>query len=60
MKSGSSAREEMLYRIHTALRDVPSEEQPQDVMVMRDYRRSETVPREEVVERFIRRGHDPH
>jgi L-lactate dehydrogenase complex protein LldG len=55
MSTGSSAREEMLHRIRTALRDVPAGEQPQDVAVARDYRRSETVPREEVVERFIER-----
>ena len=55
MSTGSSAREEMLHRIRTALRDVPAEEQPRDVAVARDYRRSETVPREEVMERFIER-----
>jgi L-lactate dehydrogenase complex protein LldG len=55
MNTGSSAREEMLHRIRTALRDVPAGEQPQDVVVARDYRRSETVPREEVVERFSER-----
>jgi L-lactate utilization protein LutC len=55
MSTGSSAREEMLHRIRTALRDVPAGEQPQDVAVARDYRRSETVPREEVVERFVER-----
>jgi L-lactate dehydrogenase complex protein LldG len=55
MSTGSSAREEMLYRIRTALLDVPAGEQPQDVAVARDYRRSETVPREEVVERFAER-----
>ncbi len=56
MSTGSSAREEMLHRIHTALRDVPAEEQPQDVMVMRDYRRSDAAaPQDEVVERFVER-----
>jgi Fe-S oxidoreductase len=38
-----------------ALRDVPAGEQPQDVVVARDYRRCETVPREEVVKRFVER-----
>jgi L-lactate dehydrogenase complex protein LldG len=52
---GSTARQEMLQRIRMALRDVPAGEQPQDVAVARDYRRSETVPREEVVERFVER-----
>jgi L-lactate dehydrogenase complex protein LldG len=56
MNTGRSAREEMLHRIHTALRDVPAEEQPQDVMVMRDYRRSDAAaPQDEVVERFVER-----
>jgi L-lactate dehydrogenase complex protein LldG len=56
MSTGSSAREEMLHRIRTALRDVPAEEQPQDVMVMRDYRRSDAAaPQDEVVERFVER-----
>jgi L-lactate dehydrogenase complex protein LldG len=55
MTIGSTARQEMLQRIRMALRDVPAGEQPQDVAVARDYRRSETVPREEVVERFVER-----
>ena len=56
MNTESTAREEMLHRIHTALRDVPAEEQPQDVMVMRDYRRSDAAaPQDEVVERFVER-----
>ena len=56
MNTGRSAREEMLHRIHTALRDVPAKEQPQDVMVMRDYRRSDAAaPQDEVVERFVER-----
>jgi L-lactate dehydrogenase complex protein LldG len=38
-----------------ALRDVPSEEQPEAVMVPHTYRHSETAPREEVVERFVER-----
>jgi len=55
MSTGSSAREEMLLRIRTALRDVPGREQPQEVVVKRDYLRSETVPREEVLDRFVER-----
>jgi L-lactate dehydrogenase complex protein LldG len=55
MSTGSTAREEMLHRIRTALRDVPEREHPQDVMVERNYLRSEAVPREEVVERFVER-----
>jgi L-lactate dehydrogenase complex protein LldG len=55
MSTGSTAREEMLRRIRVALHDVPGREQPQDVAVARDYQRSETLPREEVVERFVER-----
>ena len=55
MSTKSTAREQILGRIRAALRDVPSNEQPQDVVVPLDYRRSETVPREEVVERFVER-----
>ena len=55
MSTKSTAREQILGRIRAALRDVPSNEQPQDVVVPLDYRRSETAPREEVVERFAER-----
>lgn len=55
MSTGSTAREEMLHRIRTALRDVPEREQPQDVVVERNYLRSEAVPCEEVLERFVER-----
>jgi L-lactate dehydrogenase complex protein LldG len=55
MSTKSTAREQILGRIRAALRDVPSNEQPQDVVVPLDYRRSETAPREEVVERFVER-----
>ena len=55
MSTKSTAREQILGRIRAALRDVPSNEQPLDVVVPLDYRRSETAPREEVVERFVER-----
>lgn len=55
MSAGNTARNEMLHRIRTALRDVPAREQPQDVVVVRDYRHSETAVHEEVVERFVER-----
>jgi L-lactate dehydrogenase complex protein LldG len=58
MSIGSTAREEMLRRIRAALHDVPDDEQPEAVVVARDYRRSETVPHEEVVERFVERVAD--
>ena len=55
MSTGNPAREAILQRIRTALRDVPSDEQLQDVTVTREYRRSGTDPHEEVVERFVER-----
>lgn len=55
MNSSNSAREQMLRRIRAAVRDVPTDEQPQDVVVRRDYRHSETAAREEVVEGFVER-----
>jgi L-lactate dehydrogenase complex protein LldG len=55
MSTKSTAREQILGRIRAALRDVPSNEQPQDVVVPLDYQRSETALREEVVERFVER-----
>ena len=55
MSTGNTAREAILHRIRTALRDVPSEEQPQDVLVARDYQLRGTTPPEEIVERFIER-----
>ncbi len=58
MSTGNSAREEMLRLIRAALHDVPDYEQPEAVVVARDYRRSETVPHEEVVERFVERVAD--
>lgn len=58
MSTGNTAREEMLRRIRTALRDVPAGEQPEEVAVLRDYRRSETADHEEVVERFAERVAD--
>jgi L-lactate dehydrogenase complex protein LldG len=52
----ASAREEILHRIRTALRDVPTAEQPQDVTVIRDYQHSEAAAQqEEVIERFVER-----
>lgn len=55
MSTANTAREAILQRIRAAVRDVPSDEQPQDVLVARDYQLSGTTPREEVVERFIER-----
>ena len=55
MSTENTAREAFLQRIRVALRDVPPNEQPPDVVVARDYRRSGTAPRDEVVERFVER-----
>ena len=55
MSTGNTAREEMLRRIRAAIHDVPTDERPEAVVVARDYRRSETVDHEEVVERFAER-----
>lgn len=55
MNTRNTTREVMLQRIREALRDVPSNEQPQDVVVPGNYRHSDTAPREEVVERFVER-----
>ena len=51
----SGAREEILGRIRTALRDVPREEQPEDVRVERGYRRDGGEPLEAVIARFAER-----
>ena len=50
-----TSREIMLERIHIALRDVPEDEQSQELFVERSYRHSETAPDEERIERFIER-----
>jgi L-lactate dehydrogenase complex protein LldG len=55
MNAGSIAREEMLRRIRAALSDVPDQEQPEAVAVARDYRLTETVEHEAVVECFAER-----
>lgn len=55
MNTGNPAREQMLRRIRLAIRDVPTDEQPQDAVVPRAYRHSETASHEEVVERFVER-----
>lgn len=55
MNTENTAREAVLNRIRLALQDVPAQEQPDAVVVARDYRRSESAPREEVIERFVER-----
>jgi L-lactate dehydrogenase complex protein LldG len=56
----TGAREEILGRIRTALRDVPSDERPADVPVARDYRRAGELSGEELVARFTERVRDYH
>jgi L-lactate dehydrogenase complex protein LldG len=48
----TSAKEEILWRIRRAVRDVPSEERPEAVLVERGYHKRDTAPREELVEHF--------
>jgi L-lactate dehydrogenase complex protein LldG len=48
----ASAKEEILWRIRRATRDVPAEERPEDVPVERGYRKEDDAPRDEIVERF--------
>jgi L-lactate dehydrogenase complex protein LldG len=45
----SAARDEILARVRSALADVPAAEQPDDVVVARDYRTSDDRPRDELV-----------
>ena len=52
------AREAVLRRIRTALRDVPENEQPQQIVVERDYLHESTASREEIIEQFIERVSD--
>ena len=51
----SSARDEILAQIRAALRDVPSDERPEDVSVARDYLEQEP---DATVERFVERVTD--
>ena len=52
------AREAVLRRIRTALRDVPEDERAQQVVVERDYRHKDTTSRDEIIEQFIERVSD--
>ncbi|NJK80445.1 MAG: lactate utilization protein C [Chloroflexaceae bacterium] len=49
----SSAKEAILYRIRTALHDVPPTEQPDDVAITRAYRQQDDRPHAQVVEQFV-------
>src|SRR5689334_360099 len=49
------ARDEILRRIRSALRDVPAGERPEDVPLRRDYQMSGTAARAELIGRFVDR-----
>jgi L-lactate dehydrogenase complex protein LldG len=51
----NGSREAMLERIRGALKDVPAEEEPGDVRVVRDYRTTDPAPRAALIEQFIER-----
>jgi L-lactate dehydrogenase complex protein LldG len=51
----TDARNEILSRIRSALRDVPPAERPEDVPVARDYRRAGTTDRDILVDLFVER-----
>jgi L-lactate dehydrogenase complex protein LldG len=51
----TSARDEILGRVRTALRDVPQQETPADVTVQRRYRMASDTPHAELVEQFAGR-----
>ncbi|HEY2159463.1 MAG TPA: LUD domain-containing protein [Isosphaeraceae bacterium] len=50
-----TAREEVLDRIHRALRDVPTTETPESVPVVRDYRHASIESHEHLIEQLIDR-----
>jgi L-lactate dehydrogenase complex protein LldG len=52
----TSAKKEILRRIHRATRDVPEKERPEDVPVERGYRKEDDAPYNEIVERFVERA----
>ena len=51
----TSARNDMLQRVRTALRDVPSRETPTDVAVERRYRTDSDMPHDQIIEQFVER-----
>jgi L-lactate dehydrogenase complex protein LldG len=56
----TSARDEIMGRIRSALSDVPAAERPEDVPVARDYRRRGELTGEALAERLAERVHDYH
>src|SRR5205807_450565 len=51
----SGPRDAVLGTIRAALRDVPRDESPEDVVVVRSYRRVDPSPRAEKVRQFVER-----
>jgi len=51
----ATAKEEILWRIRRATRDVPEDERPEDIPVERGYLKEDGAPRAEIVERFAER-----
>lgn len=51
----TTAREEILRRIRAALADVPSDEQPEHVVVERGFNRASDAARSEIVDLFVER-----
>jgi len=51
----ATAKEEVLWRIRRATRDVPEDERPEDIPVERGYRKRDDGPRDEMIERFAER-----
>jgi L-lactate dehydrogenase complex protein LldG len=51
----STARDEILGRIRSALRDVPKTEMPEDVLIDRTYRQSDPAAHDELVDQFVDR-----
>jgi L-lactate dehydrogenase complex protein LldG len=56
----SDAREEILRRVRSALRDVPAGERSGEVAVARDYRRHDDRSGRELINRFVQRLEDYH
>jgi L-lactate dehydrogenase complex protein LldG len=50
-----SPKEEILWRIRRATRDVPEDEHPEDIPAEQGYRKEDDAPRAEIVERFAER-----
>jgi L-lactate dehydrogenase complex protein LldG len=50
-----SSKEEILWRIRRATRDVPEDERPEDIPAEQGYRKEDDAPRAEIVERFAER-----